>query len=72
MKGKVGSECKSRVRRILETKLNGGNVIKGINTWAIPVLRYSADYLLYAIICTHERRWSRTHKRRRYCQSSHN
>ena len=42
MKGKVGSEYKRRVRKILETKLNGGNVIKGINTWAIPVLRYSA------------------------------
>ena len=27
MKGKVGSEYKRRVRKILETKLNGGNVI---------------------------------------------
>ena len=25
--------------------MNGGNVIKGINTWAIPVLRYSAAFL---------------------------
>ena len=45
MKEKVGSEYKRRVRKILETKLNGGNVIKGINTWAIPVLRYSAAFL---------------------------
>ena len=30
MKEKVGSEYKRRVRKILETKLNGGNVIKGI------------------------------------------
>ena len=30
---------------MLETKLNGGNIIKAINTWAIPVLRYSAPVL---------------------------
>ena len=30
---------------MLETKLNGGNIIKAINTWAIPVLRYSAPFL---------------------------
>ena len=34
-----------RVRKILETKLNGGNIIKGINSWDIPVLRYSAAFL---------------------------
>ena len=45
MKGKVSNEYKRRVRKILETKLNGGNIIKGINTWAIPVLRYSAAFL---------------------------
>ena len=45
MKGKVGSEYRRRVRKIPETKLNGGNVIKGINTRAIPVLRYSAAFL---------------------------
>ena len=33
------------MRKILETKLNVGNVIKGINTWAIPALRYSAAFL---------------------------
>jgi len=45
MKRIVGNEYKRRVRKILETKLNGGNTIKGINTWAIPVLRYSAAFL---------------------------
>ena len=45
MKRIVGNEYKRRVRKILEAKLNGGNIIKGINTWAIPVLRYSAAFL---------------------------
>ena len=34
-----------RVRKILETKLNGKNVIKAINTWAVALLRYSATFL---------------------------
>ena len=35
----------NRVRKILEIKLNGGNFIKGIYTWAIPALRNSAAFL---------------------------
>ena len=31
--------------KILKTKLNGGNNITGINTWAISLLRYSAALL---------------------------
>ena len=38
-------EYKRRVRKILETKLNAGNLIKGINTWAVSLLRYSAAFL---------------------------
>ena len=45
MKAKVKAEYKRRVRKILETKLNGKNIIKGINTWAIALLRYSAAFL---------------------------
>ena len=30
---------------MLETKLNGNNVIKAINTWAVSVVRYSAPFL---------------------------
>ena len=41
----VGREYKRRVRKLLETKLNGGNLVKGINTWAISLLRYSAAFL---------------------------
>ena len=45
MKEVVTKEYKRRVRKVLETKLNGGNIIKAINSWAIPVLRYSAPFL---------------------------
>ena len=45
MKEKVGKEYKRRIRNILETKLSGENVIKGINTWAISLLRYSNAFL---------------------------
>ena len=45
MKEKVGNEYKRRVRKLLETKLNGQNIINAINTRAIPLLRYSAAFL---------------------------
>ena len=45
MKEKVKTEYYRRMRKILETKLNGGNIIAGINTWAISLLRYSAVFL---------------------------
>ena len=33
------------MRKILETKLNGGSIIIGINTWAVSLLTYSAAFL---------------------------
>ncbi|XP_053114405.1 uncharacterized protein LOC128328439 [Hemicordylus capensis] len=42
VKRKIGSEYIRRVRKILKSKLNGGNTIQAINTWAIPVIRYTA------------------------------
>ena len=45
MKEKVKTEYYGQVRQILEKKLNGGNKITGINTWAISLLRYSAAFL---------------------------
>ena len=35
----------TRTRKILETKLNSRNLIKGINTWAVPLVRYSGPFL---------------------------
>ena len=34
-----------QMRKILEAKLNNGNKITGLNTWAISLLRYSAAFL---------------------------
>ena len=41
----VKTEYYRRERKILETKLNGGNIVTGINTWAVSLLRYSAAFL---------------------------
>ena len=45
MKDKVKKQYYRRVRKVLETKLNSGNVFKAINTWAVSVVRYSAAFL---------------------------
>jgi len=45
MKAKIKREYLKRIRAILKSELNGGNTIKAINTWAIPVLRYSAGII---------------------------
>ena len=34
-----------RTRKLLETKLNSRNLIKGINTWAVPLVKYSGPFL---------------------------
>ena len=41
MKGKITSEYIRRVK-LCRSKLNGGNLIGGTNTWAVGVVRYSA------------------------------
>ena len=45
MKEMVQAEYPRRVRKVLETKLNGGNLIKGTKTWAVSLLRYSAAFI---------------------------
>ena len=45
MKEKAKTEYYRRVRKILETKLKGGNIIAGINTCPISLLRSSAAFL---------------------------
>ena len=34
-----------RLRKLLKSKLNGGHVIKGINTWAVSIPKYSAAFI---------------------------
>ena len=45
MKNKIQKEYRRRTRKLLETKLNSRNLIKGINTWAVPLVRYSGPFL---------------------------
>ena len=48
----VKTEYLRRVHKVLDTKLNGGNIIKGINKWAVSLLRCSTaliDWKLYKI-----------------------
>ena len=45
MKNKIQKEYLRRTRKLLETKISGTNLIKGINTWAVPLVRYSAPFL---------------------------
>ena len=45
MKDTIRKEYLRRTRKLLETKLSSRNFIKGINTWALPLVRYSGPFL---------------------------
>ena len=45
MKDKIRKEYLWRTRKLLETKLSSRNLNKGINTWAVPLVRYSGPFL---------------------------
>ena len=45
MKEKVGTEYRRRVKKVLKSKLNGGNMIAAINTSAVPLIQYSVPFL---------------------------
>ena len=45
MKDKIKKEYLRRTRKLLETKLSSRNLIKGINTWAVLLVRYSGPFL---------------------------
>ena len=45
MKDKIQKEYLRRSRELLETKHSSRNLIKGINTWAVPLVRYSRTFL---------------------------
>ena len=42
MKEKIKKEYLKRVRKLLSSKLYSGSKIRAINTYAVPVIRYSA------------------------------
>ena len=45
MKDAIRKEYLRRTRKLLETKLPSRNLIKGINTWAVPLVRYLGHFL---------------------------
>ena len=48
MKEKIQKEYLRRSRKLHETKLNSRNLIKRINTWAVPLVRYSGPFLKWS------------------------
>ena len=44
MKYKIQKEYLRRTRKLPETKFSHRNLIKGINTWAVPRVRYSGPF----------------------------
>ena len=45
MKNKIRKEYLRRTKKLHDTKLSSGNLIEGINTWAVPLVRYSGPFL---------------------------
>ena len=44
MKLNVSKEYIRRLRKVLKSKMNAGNVVCGVNTWSVSLLRYSAAF----------------------------
>ena len=44
MKLDVSKEYIRKLRKVLKSKLNGGSSFRGVNTWAVSLLRYSAAF----------------------------
>ena len=45
MKEKIKKEYLRRVRKVAQSKLNGGNLIRAINTWAVSLIRYAGGII---------------------------
>ena len=45
MKLKVSKEYFRRLKNVLKSKLNDGNLVQGFSTWAVSLLRYSALFI---------------------------
>ena len=45
MKLNVSKEYIGKLRKVLNSKLNGGNLVRRVNTWAVFLLRYSAVFV---------------------------
>ena len=45
MKLNVWKEYIRRLKKVLKSKLNGGHLVRGVNTWAVSLLRHSAAFV---------------------------
>ena len=45
MKLKVSEEYFRRLKKVLKSKFNSGNLVQGVSTWAVSLLRYSAAFI---------------------------
>ena len=45
MKLKISKEYFRRLKKVLKSKLNGWDLVQGINTWAVSLLKYSAAFI---------------------------
>ena len=45
MKLNVWKEYIRRLKKVLKSKLNGDHLVRGVNTWAVSLLRYSAAFV---------------------------
>ena len=45
MKLKVSKEYFRRLKKVLKSKLNGANLVRGVNTREVPLLRYSVAFI---------------------------
>ena len=42
VKDRLSKEYVGRVKKVIRSKLNGGNMVRVINSWAVSLLRYSS------------------------------
>ena len=49
LKLNVSKEYIRRIRKMLKSKLDGGNLVRGVNTSAVSLLRYSAAFVSWRI-----------------------
>ena len=57
MKDKIKKEYIGRVRNILKSKLNGGNIILAINSRAVSIVRYGAGIISWTKMKLEELDW---------------
>ena len=46
MKLSISKEYIRKIRNVLKSKLNGGILVCGVNTWAVSLLRYLAAFVV--------------------------